>query len=168
MSIRERIIMSIRERINKIREKRNIKKIKLAKEALEKKYKDQYGETRTYGESKKLGFLLVYLEEVGVKEIKEGVHDCTVIFNDDSYVNFWNSNRWYSWMYSGTAKFSNGKEYKWSHAQPSYKILNKYKTLILTGSEPTVDPNDYTEFLPLRLQRKYKLNKLDDINDDGK
>ena len=104
-----------------------------------------------------LDVLLVYLEEVGVKsKIQNEPYHASVIFNDGTIVTFWNANKWYAWMSSGTIKFSNGKELRWSSQVPSYEVLYKFKMLFENDS-------DYSEYLSTKLARKIKLKKLNNV-----
>ena len=74
-----------------------------------------------------LDVLKIYLEEIGIKSVSSNLFYCTIIFNDDTNLEFWNGNRWYAWMMSGSIEFSNGKKLKWSYKMPSNEVLFKYK-----------------------------------------
>lgn len=139
--------------IDKYKEiKENIKAKKIIK-----KYKMSFGADSLYPELKKLGFLLIFLEEVCINSInQDDEHYVHIIFNDNTNIKFWSykANGWQAFMTHGECEFSNGKKYKWASRMPSYEILYKYKLLL------NEDTNNFDEFLPTQLVRKHKLEKL--------
>lgn len=107
----------------------------------------------------KLDFLIIYLEEVGIKsvEYKEEYYGCIITFNDGTIYRFWNENKWFAWMCSGEIRFSNGKKLEWRDKMPSSEVLYKYRKYIRKNIQKD---SDYSEYLPLKLLRKMKLKKL--------
>jgi hypothetical protein len=129
------------------------------------------GDSRTYPVYLKLDILIIYLEKVGIKSISTNdKYWGTIVYNDGTTYLFWNENRWYSWMSRGKISFSNGKELNWVNKMPSYEVLYKYKKKMTLAEkfekklnkQPNIEieDNDYTEYLPVRLLRKLKLNKI--------
>ena len=121
-----------------------------------------------------LDVLQIYLENVGIKSISVDSLETsfnrfyyTIIFNDSTYLKFWNGGRWWFWMTSGTIEFSNGKILTWDardNKMPSYEVLFKFKKVIKEyekGNAPIKKQknysDDYSEYLPLKLARKIKL-----------
>lgn len=117
--------------------------------------------TRSYEHSKKLDILLIYLENIKITTIILDKYYCTIKFEDNSNLRFWNENRWYAWMSQGDMYFSNGKIMSWNGESPSYEILHKYKKIILEQERINKSSDlDFQDCLPIKYIRKLKLKKL--------
>jgi len=130
--------------------------LKLKKKNANLKYKRLYDSHRNYEEYPFLDILIIYLEEVGIASYEENFATSKIVFKDNTELFFWDANKYYAWMSSGVINFSNGKSVKWSEKMPSYEVLYKYKRAVLDFGAQT----NYNEFLPIKIQRKLKLEKL--------
>jgi hypothetical protein len=128
---------------------------KLKENRLKSKYRKLYGVNVAYPEHKILDILIVYLEEVGISTYDIGDFNSKITFKDNTVFSFWDSNKWYAWMSSGTIHFSNGKILTWSSKCPSYEVLYKFKVEI-----DNFCVKSYNDYLPIKVSRKLKLNKL--------
>lgn len=119
---------------------------------------------RNYRTYNKLDVLLIYLNEIGIKEYSEDKdgYNATITFNDETTYYYWNENRWYAWMRKGEINFSNGKVLEWNDKMPSNEVIYKYRKALKKYRIKlrNNNDNDYSEYLPLKLLRKTKLNKL--------
>ena len=71
--------------------------------------------------------LLIYLEKIGIKDININPHEFTIVFNDNTKLYYWNSNRWYAWMSEGNINFSNGEILKcYRNKSIAYNLQNNF------------------------------------------
>lgn len=113
-----------------------------------------------------LDVLLIYLNNIKINSIDSSTYHCEIIFDGGTKVIFWNENRWYAWMNNGEIEFENGKKLDWNNRMPSDEVLYKLKKIVrkYEKSIKKSDINiDFSEYLPTKLSRKCKLNKLDKI-----
>jgi hypothetical protein len=101
----------------------------------------------------KLDILLMLLDDIGVKDIELTSYWCRIVFNDGTICVFWILG-WYNFMSSGNILINN-EMYVWDYGRPSYKILYKYKKLVIK----TKKDNEYKK-IPNQILRKMKLEKL--------
>jgi len=134
---------------------------KLKENRLKSSYKRGYNSDRMYPEYKMLDILIIYLEEVGIKSYEKTseLYYSKIIFNDGTEYSFWNDDTQSAWMTSGKINFSNGEKLSWSYKCPTYEVLYKYK-IALTQLEKKKEDEDYSKYLPIKILRKIKLDKL--------
>jgi hypothetical protein len=126
-------------------------------------YSIRYCSYRLYKEYKILDVLIIYLEEVGIKSIQtdKSFLGLKITFNDGTVLNTWNDNKWCAWMSEGYIQFSNDKKITWNGKMPSFEVLYKFKKAVTQyeGNKSKLN-SDYSEYLPIKIQRKAKLQKL--------
>lgn len=123
-------------------------------------YYFRYGSlTKLYKSDPILDILLIYLKEVGIKNYTCDSYHTLITFNDGTKLNYWNVNKWYAWMSEGVVNFSNGKSYRWNHSMPSNKVLFYFKKYTREIEKQKMKL-DYSEFLPIKILRKIKLQKI--------
>lgn len=122
----------------------------------------RYAFLRNEDVNRKLDVLLVYLNEIGIRSISMDYHWCTIVFKDNTTIEFWNANRWYGWMSQGKISFSNGKVLEWNDTMPSNEVLVKF-IKIVTFLDKKQQKEDFTQYLPVKVLRKAKLKKLNSL-----
>lgn len=121
--------------------------------------------SRIYKKYNKLGILLVYLENVGIKSIHFPYSNKVQIYFKDGtelYATCYEDNH-SVFLSNGVMIFPNEKRLDWDERMPSYEILYKYNKIIEKERERLeyLKSDDYSEFLPEKLKRKLKLKKIE-------
>lgn len=65
-------------------------------------------------------------------------------------------------MSSGNINFSNGEKISWQGKMPPLEVLYKYKKYIENDND---DDDNINKYLPIKYQRKMKLEKLNKNNE---
>lgn len=127
------------------------------------KYKFLYGDSTLYQRYEIFDILIIYLNDIGIKSLKnDEEYYSTIIFNDNTEFIFWRKNEHSAWMSYGTINFSNGEKLKWSSKSPSYKVLYLFKKALeeYQYTNDNFNIKNYSKYLPLKYIRKEKLKRL--------
>jgi hypothetical protein len=114
----------------------------------------------------KLDVLLIYLEKIGIDKVSYTKNNYYIIidFKDGTRFRGYNENRWYAWLSIGEINFSNNKQLSWNNSMPSEEVIYKFRKAILKIEKPSNSSNvNFDEYLPAKLLRKKKLEKLSKI-----
>lgn len=76
-----------------------------------------------------------YLDAILKDKIKIGIesiiskdqYNQSVKFEDGTVYEFWNSNKYYAWLNSGTFTFADGTEYRYVSVRPTIETMYKFK-----------------------------------------
>lgn len=114
---------------------------------------------RIYKIDYRLNILLIYLKDIGIENVSYQEHSLSIFkyfiikFKDGTILKFEDRT---IYMCTGNIKFSNGKEIIWNFRQPSNEVMFKIKKIIKNHNKNF----NYSEYLPLKTQRKIKLKNL--------
>lgn len=120
----------------------------------QKLYESYYNCSLNYPILPKLIILSIYLDKIGIKNMSESQYHMHITFNDNTTATIWNENKPYAWMSSGKINFSNGESLKWASKSPPLETLYKFKKF------KEKNDTDITKYLPSKMLRKQKLQKL--------
>jgi len=122
-----------------------------------------------YKAAPKLDILLIYLNNIGIKNIStKDLYYINIEFNDGTVLKGWNTNRWYAWLSQGKINFSNGEKMTWNNELPSYEIFYKYKKIVKKWEQKDPNPN-FLKYLPKGYAKRIgRLKKLEEIEKHNK
>jgi len=86
------------------------------------------------------------LKELLTKKIikidKEGAARIGVLFDDGSFADLWNENKYYAWLDQGTIKLINGRDYTYAGKRPKVTTMVKMLRKIQSFDPPKTLPTN--------------------------